>query len=217
MTQEILDAPAFAPNPDMQVTHVKMAHVSQPEDRHVTRPPRELPFLIDGDMLEVHNDGEVPFKFRWARKETVIEPHGRGFVLFEAAANQLGDPRSVEGDQVRFDDGQGNKGIVLDRYAELCRLFAMYAVREESIPDLVEKAPKLRLATMTGVKVNFPIHVPDMRAFPVNKTDKGVTSDVARMYQNLQEENEELRERTLRMERQMDELMRQREGADAAV
>lgn len=214
MADGMLDMPAFAPEPDtMLVTRAKVGHVSQPEDRQIARPPRDLPFLIDGDMLQVHNDGTVPFLFRWARKAYLVNPGADQFVPFEACANQLGDPRSIDGEMVKFDDGQGNKGIVLTRYEEICRLFAMYAIREESIQDLVDAAPKLSIHTMTGVRVNFPIHIPDMLSFPVNKVDsRAVNSDVARMYQNLQAENDELRDRTERMERQMDELMRQREG-----
>lgn len=213
MADGMLDMPAFAPDPHMRVGHMKQGGVSQPEDRHVSRPPRDLPFLIDGDMLQVHNDGTTPFLFRWARKAYMCNPGQTAFVPFEACANQLGDPRSVEGEMVKFDDGQGNRGVVMTRYEEICRLFAMYAVQEENIQELVDKGPKLSVTTMTGQKVNFPIHLPDMLSFPVNKVDsRAVNSDVARMHQNLQAENDELRERTARMEAQMDQLMREREG-----
>lgn len=220
MPDGLLDEPAFAPDSEMMLTRMKVRDVSQPEDRHVARAPqaRDLPFLIDGDMLQVHNDGEVDFLFRWARKSYVCKAHQDQFVPFEAVANQLGDPRSVEGEITKFDDGNGNRGIVMTRYDELCRLFAMYGVQQENIGDLVEKSPKLSIRTMTGQKIPFPIHVPDMLCFPVNKVDnQHVNSDVTRMYENLQNENEELRARTERMEAQMDELMRQREGVEDKV
>ena len=125
-----LAKPRFAPEPDMQVTTMPHGDPGQPEGKHVTRRPREaMPFLVDGDLLDVKNDDSKPVTFRWARRSYTVEPGESGFVPFEALVNSLGDPRSVENQVLRYDDGQGNRGQVMTRYDELCRLFAYYAVR----------------------------------------------------------------------------------------
>lgn len=207
-----LAEPEFAPTSEVQVTRMRKGHVSQPEDRHVARAPRDLPFLIDGDILQVENEEKVTVLFRWARKAYACKPGEVTFVPFEALVNQLGDPRSVPGEVLSFDDGNGVKGVVLSRYEELTRLFAMYGIEQENVDNLVQKAPKLTVRTMTGQKVNFPSMLPDMIGFPVNTPENLVNSDVTRMHENLRSENEDLRERLERMESQMDEVIRSREG-----
>ena len=208
-----LKAPEFTEMPDIPMTTaMKRAGVSQPEDRHVARAPRDLPFLIDGDILQVENEEKVTVLFRWARKAYACKPGEVTFVPFEALVNQLGDPRSVPGEVLSFDDGNGVKGVILSRYEELTRLFAMYGIEQENVDNLVQKAPKLTVRTMTGQKVNFPSMLPDMIGFPVNTPENLVNSDVTRMHENLRSENEDLRERLERMESQMDEVIRSREG-----
>ena len=212
-----LEQPAFKSEGTMLVTEMKRAHVMQPEDRHVARRPKDV-FLIDGDMLNVYNEDTKPIVFRWARKNYRVNPGEEKFVIFEAVVNALGDPRSMEGSIVKYDDGDGMRGQVPMRYDELCRLFALYGVREENIADLVAVAPKVQVKSITGEPIVFPCQIPDMNPLPVASEDKGnINSDVTRMIEQANNENDELRQRIERMEAALDEAMRQREGIEATV
>ena len=162
---------------------------------------RDLPFLMDDDHLKVKNNNQNVVTFRWARKFYSIEPGGEMFVIFQALVDALGDPRSMDNKVVTFNDGQGNRGICLQRYDELSRLFARYAVKEENIDELVAKAPKVHVETLTGQKVSFPCQRPDMLPYPVPMVDdRAVNSDTTRMIDTVAAENAELRERLDRLE-----------------
>lgn len=197
-------------------------------DRPVVDPPakaevlskaaaRDLPFLLDGDFLKVQNDGSTTVDFRWARKHYIIEPGGEMFVAFEALVDALGDPRSMEGQVVKYNDGQGSKGIVMERYAELSRLFARYAVEQENIDELVSRAPRVRVETLSGQKVIFPSSRPDMLPFPVPMIDeRAVNSDTTRMIDSVAAENAELRDRAATLEERLDQMQRRIEELSSA-
>jgi hypothetical protein len=205
-----LTKPEFGPP---TVTEMKRANVSQPEDRHTPKPARDLPFLMDGDFLDVTNEDQRTWDFRWAKKHYTIAPGDRMIVPFEALVNALGDPRSMDNQLVKFSDGQGNRGIVMDRYAEITRLFAMYAIENENMDDLVRAAPKISAKTLSGQAVRFPSQLPDMLAWPAPMIDPhAVNSDTSRMIDAVAAENEDMRERIALLEARLDESMKSREG-----
>ncbi len=205
-----LDEPEFG---DVMVTEMKKSNVSQPEDRHKARPPRDLPFLMDGDWFSVTNNDVKTWDFRWARKHYILEPNETMMVPFEALVSALGDPRSMDNSLVKFSDGQGNKGIVMDRYTELTRLFAMYAIENESMDDLVKRAPKITAKTLKGQVVRFPSQMPDMLPFPVMLVDDhAINSDTTKMIDAVAAENQELRDSIARLEDRLDKEISGREG-----
>ena len=215
-----LREPQFAPEVPEPMVTVMPKGATQPEGRHVTRPAgsRDKPFLSDDDLLQVTNDMDKDIDFRWGGKHYVVPARGTEWVIFQALVNQLGDPRSVENATTRFSDAKGNKGIIMSRYDELSRLFAIYAVEQESLQGLVEKAWKVRVETMHGDRVHFPCQLPDMPAFPVALVEENrVNSDVTRMFDQVNSENTELRDRIARMEELMDTQIREREGVEAGV
>jgi hypothetical protein len=214
--------PRFAPDADLMKAEQKgprsSSAVTQPQDRLVMRRPRndEPPFLVDGDMLDVINDGHKPVIFRWARRRYVVEVGEQAFVPFEALVDALGDPRSVENATVRYDDGAGNRGLVASRYEELVRLFAHYAVQGESVEDLVSSphVPKVRVFTLAGQQVFFPCSIPDATALPVANADEGhVNADVTRMIDKVRGENTDLKARLDALESALEETYRERETA----
>lgn len=239
---DILPEPQFATDPggalppppphplDPQYVKMKMRGVSQPEDAHVPTKTlqRDLPLLFDGDFLQVTSDElSKTVNFRWARKHYPIAPGGRGFVPFEALVNQLGDPRSQDNAVTKYSDGESDqgRGIVMDRNAELTRLFAMYGVQNERLddgmnlrtnemePGLTTLAPKVRVETLSGQRVWFPAQQPFMLPFPVQNIDPtGVSSDTTRMIDAVASENADMREQLARMEERLDQMTREREG-----
>lgn len=228
-----LDTPQFAPpaHPTIDVTRQPRPGDNQPEDRHVTTTvSRDLPFIIDNDFLQVTNDDSKPVEFAWARKRYVVAPGETTFVIFQAVVNKLGDPRSEEGAQISFDDGNGNRGKIMERYEYLKSLFAMYGVEMERIEDftftegprkgetikgLMSVVPKLTVKTLAGQLVRFPAQDPKMMAYPVTNVGKrNVNSDTARMMQSLQAENDELRRRQAETEARLDAFFASQEGTD---
>lgn len=208
-----LKAPQFD---DPQVTEMKVAHVGQPEDRHITRTPRNLPFLMDGDFLRVVNDDKKTWDFVWEQRHWPVEPGQEVHVLFEALVDVLGDPRSVDGMLVKYQDASGNKGLVMPRYSEIQRLCARYAIENENIDDLVMASPKLRVYTNQGQAVTFPIQNPDMMAWPTPDVNPmRVNSDTSRMIDQVAAENAELRENQRILEDRIDRILATREGVDA--
>ena len=209
-----LKTPEFTQMPDIPMTTaMKRAGVSQPEDRHVAKPARDLPFLLDGDFLQVTNDDVKTWDFRWARKHYPISPNDTTFVPFEALVNALGDPRSMDNSLVKYSDGQGNKGIVMDRHAEITRLFALYAIENEDIDKMVTAAPRVTVKTLSGQVVRFPSQLPDMLPWPAPLIDDhAVNSDTSRMIDAVAAENSELRDSIARLEARLDKEIAGREG-----
>lgn len=209
-----LDEPQFADR-QVMVTEKKVAHVSQPEDRHISRPARNLPFLMAGDFLQVINDDVRTWDFVWERKHYVVEPGDTTFVPFEALVDNMGDPRSMDGQLVTYSDGDGNKGVVMDRNWELMRLFARYAVENDILDDLVEVAPKITVKTLTGQVVRFPSQMPDMMPWPTPQVNPfAVNADTTKMIDQVTAENAELRNQVDRLEARMDAALALREGVD---
>ena len=214
MPDGALKDPAFAGLPPT-VTEMKRAGVSQPEDRHQPRRPRDLPFLMDGDFFHVHNRDTKTLDFRWAKKHYTIEPGDEGIVPFEALVNQLGDPRSQDNMITKFSDGEGNRGVVMDRHAEITRLFAMYAVENEDLDTLVARAPRVTVTTLSGQAVQFPVSRPDMMPFPAALVDDhSVAADTTRMIDAVAAENAELRAELDEMRDRMDRELARREGVE---
>lgn len=216
-----LKTPEFAPSdPSVEVTRKKVAHVSQPEDRHVTKSiSRNQPFLLDGDFLLVTNltdpDGDDPqtYVFRWARKAYIVEPGGQKHVLFEALVDALGDPRSMDNEVVNFNDGNGSKGIVMERHSELSRLFGRYAIENENLDALVGKTPNVSCETLNGERVVFPGLRPDMLPFPVPQVDeRKIDVDAKQVMDRLAADNDDLREQVRLTNERMDQLLSAREG-----
>ena len=217
MADGTLVDPQFGTVPP-RLTEMKRGNVSQPEDRHVTRAPRDLPFLMDGDFLKVRNRDRKTWDFRWAKKHYTIAPDAEGFVPFEALVNSLGDPRSQDNALTKFSDGDGNKGIVMDRHAEITRLFAIYAIENEDMDKLVEAAPHVEVETLTGQRINFPVQRPDMLPYPVTLIDDhAVNSDTTRMIDQVAAENAELRTRMEELETRLHQEISAREGVTEGV
>lgn len=209
-----LPEPQFADR-QVMVTEKKIAHVSQPEDRHVTRAARNLPFLMAGDFLKVDSQDVRTWDFVWERKHFTVEPHQSVFVPFEALVDNMGDPRSMDGQVQTFSDGDGNKGIVMDRHWELMRLFARYAVENDTLDELVEKAPKIHVETLTGQAVQFPSQRPDMMPWPTPQVNPyAVNADTTKMIDQVTAENAELRDNLARLEERMDAELALREGVE---
>jgi hypothetical protein len=222
-----LDAPRFAPlDKTVEVTEMKTGNISQPEDKaQVKSKSRDLPYLMDGDMLQVTNDDTKTLDFQWAKKHYIVEPGQTGWVIFEALVEALGDPRSMDNMISKYNDGNGNEGLVLPRHMELSRLFARYAVFNEQledvmdkgtlVPGLTSKAPKVRVSTMNGQRVTFPSQRPDMLPFPVALIDDAkINTDMTRVVDQLHAENAEYKERLDRLEAALQEEIARREPAN---
>jgi hypothetical protein len=210
-----LPAPQFA-----DITKPPNFHDDAPKNpqHHLSKtPPKDLPFLMDGDFLKVKNDDSRVVVFRWARKYYTLEPGQEMFVIFEALVDALGDPRSCDTVPTVYNDGNGSMGVVMERYAELTRLFARYGIEQENIDLLVAVAPKVRIETLSGQKVHFPSQRPDMLPFPVPMVDdRAVNSDPSRMIDSVAAENAELRERVSSYENRLDEMQRRIEELSTA-
>lgn len=224
--------PQFAPPPrSVDVTTMPRPGDNQPDDRHVTRTlGRDKPFLMDGDHLWVENLESFPVEFKWNRKPYVVGPGEGKAVIFEAVLNKLGDPRSADSIHTKFDDGYGQHGIILERYDELKRLFAYYGVQQERISDftflegprkgekilgLTSLVPKLRITTLEGYPVQFPAYDAEMLPFPVNTaSSKAVNSDVSRMMDELQAENQHLHDRVSELESRIDRILQATAGTE---
>lgn len=208
-----LKAPEFGVKSEPHTVAMKRAGVSQPEDRHVAKPIRDLPFLLDGDFLQVTNDDKRTWDFRWNRKHYPIEPGQQGFVPFEALVNSLGDPRSMDNQLVKFSDAEGTRGIIMDRHAEITRLFAIYSVENENLDELVTKAPKVEVRTLSGQMVRFPSQMPDMLPWPAPQVDPfHINSDTSRMIDEVAAQNEDLRGKIAQLEARLDDEVARREG-----
>lgn len=212
-----LRAPEFAPqaDPKVSVTRKKVSGVSQPEDRHVAKAiSRDQPFLLDGDFLLVHNlSDDDTYVFKWARKAYIIEPGDSKHVIFEALVDHLGDPRSMDNETVAFNDGNGSKGIIMERHAEISRLFGRYAIENENLDSLVAKTPNVSCETLNGQRVVFPGLRPDMLPFPVPQVDeRKIDVDQKQITDRLAAENEEMREQLRLTNERMDAVLAAREG-----
>jgi hypothetical protein len=216
-----LKEPQFAPpvDPRVDVTRKKVAGVSQPEDRHLTKSvSRDDPFLLDGDFLLVTNETQNTYSFRWARKHYIVEPGSSKHVIFEALVDALGDPRSMDNEVVTYNDGNGSQGIIMERHSEISRLFGKYAVENESLDDLVSKTPDVTVTTLNGDKVIFPGLRPDMLPFPNPGNDGGVkvNTDTTQMFDRLAAENEEMREQLRVTNERMDAVLASKAGVDTS-
>jgi|HubBroStandDraft_6_1064221.scaffolds.fasta_scaffold00184_2 hypothetical protein len=228
-----LPGPQFAPppHPMVDVTRMPRPGDAQPEDRHVTTSVRkDKPFLMDDDFLWVTNIDSMPIEFGWAKKRWILAPGEAKAVIFQAVVNKLGDPRAVDGEQIRFDDGQGGRGIVLERYTELKRLFALYGVQMETLKDftiaegprkgenikgLTSLAPKCQITTLEGYPIQFPAYDPEMMAFPLVSTKaNSVTSDVSRALDELQAENTDKERRISELEARIDRILQAQQGIE---
>jgi len=165
--------------------------VNQPEDRHRPR-KTDRPFLLEHDILAVRNVDDVTWEFRWDRRRYPIKPGETGYVPFPGMVNAMGDPRSMVDSMVKYNTEDGQRGVVLTRHEELCRLFANYGIMNENIDELVDFAPKLEVTTMEGDQVIFPAQDPEMIAFPVpNVPEPGrEQSDQRRLMDQLRAENQ---------------------------
>ena len=148
-------------------------------------------------------------------------------VVFQALVNKLGDPRSVDGAQQNYDDGNGNHGKIMERYDYLKSLFAYYGVEEERLetftrPDgrkilgLYDVVPRVTVTTFAGVPVDFPCYDKDMLAYPVaNANKRAVNSDVTRMLDSLEAENDDLRSQVQTILGRLDAMTQAQQGTEA--
>ena len=170
---------------------------------------------MTGDFLQVVKQDVRTWDFVWDRKHYTVEPNASTFVPFEALVDNLGDPRSMDGNLVTFADGDGNKGVVMDRHWELMRLFARYTVENDILDDLVERAPKVEVRTLAGQLVSFPSQRPDMQPWPTPQVNPfAVNADTTKMIDSVVAENAELRSQIDRLETRMDAALATREGVD---
>lgn len=171
------------------------------------------PFLLEGDFLKVTNRDNVTHDFPWALKHYVIEPGQSKFVPLEALVDSMGDPRSMDNEAQPYNDGNGNKGVVMSRQFELDRLFGRYAIVTLLVDDLVDKTPRIEVETLNGDPVSFPATHPDMLPMPLhNVDDKNVRSDLSKSLDKLESENQEMREALVAMNDKLDQMVREREG-----
>jgi hypothetical protein len=229
-----LSGPEFAPPafPTVDVTTMPRPGDAQPDDRHITATVRkDKPFLMDDDFLWVQNIDTMPVEFAWNRKRWVLQPGEAKAVIFQAVVNKLGDPRTMDDQQIRFQDDHGGRGIILERYTELKRLFAMYGVEMETLNDVTIKegprkgelvkglhslAPKCQIATLEGYPIQFPAYDHDMLPFPiVSTTAKSINSDVSRALDELQAENTDANRRISELESRIDRLLQAQQGIEA--
>lgn len=210
------------------VQHQKTGNIEQPDDRVKTRAhSKGAPFLIDGDFLDVTNmHPSETYIFEWNRKAFVLEPGESKFVLFEALVDKLGDPRSMEEEVQRYNDGAGNQGIVMQRAFELDRLFSRYAVLGSHLQDtrdkdggttrgLLSKTPHVEVKTLNGERVVFPATRPDMLPFPLHNVDeRKINTDTVKVMDKLAAENEEMRASLDDLTNRLDAMTRVREGIE---
>jgi hypothetical protein len=210
------------------VEHQKIGNIEQPDDRVARRNhSRGAPFLLDGDFLKVTNAHQAEtYTFEWAQKGYVLEPGESKFVPFEALVDRLGDPRSMDNEVQRYNDGKGNKGIVMHRAFELERLFTRYAVigshledttdkAGDVVPGLLSKTPHVEVETLNGERVIFPATRPDMLPFPLHSVDEHkVRTDMIQSFEKLESENQEMRDNLAELNSRLDALVREREGVE---
>jgi hypothetical protein len=223
----VLPEPQFGG--DVTVAHQATGNIGQPEDKVVTRVHGRgsEPFLLEGDFLKVTNHEAKTVDFAWGGRHFPIEPGEEKFVPFEALVEALGDPRSMDDEVQRYDDGNGHKGVVMQRKFEIDRLFSAYAVTLYNIDDVIDpktkelrvgltsKAPRVTVTTMTGQPVVFPISHPDMLPLPVHTLEgKGGTTDMVKSLDKLASENEAMRGQLADLEGRLDEMVREREGIE---
>jgi hypothetical protein len=209
----------------VEVAHQRTGNIEQPDDRvRVRQHDRGAPFLMDGDFLKVTNrDGKV-LVFAWNRKSYVLEPGESKFVPFEAIVDQMGDPRSMENEVQKYNDGNGGQGVVMQRSFEMDRLFSRYAVLGSHLDDkrdadgkvtegLLTKTPRVEIETLNGQRVAFPGTNPDMDPLPVQSVDeRKINTDTVKMLDKLESENADMRASLAEMNDRMDALVREREG-----
>jgi hypothetical protein len=177
--------------------------------------------------LKVTNADDKTLDFAWGGRHFPVEVGEQKFVPFEALVEVMGDPRSMEDQVQRYDDGNGHKGVVMQRKFELDRLFSSYAVTLYNLDDvrdpktnelrlgLLSKAPRVKVETMTGERVIFPITHPDMLPLPVHTTEGPAgTTDMVKSLDKLSGENESMRGQLADLEARLDEMVRDREGLD---
>ena len=213
------------------VQHQKTGNIEQPDDRVKTRAhSKGAPFLMDGDFLKVTNlqpKGGDTYVFEWNRKAFVLEPGESKFVLFEALVDQLGDPRSMDNEVQKYNDGNGTQGIVMQRHFELDRLFSRYAVLGSHLEDtvnpkngepvlgLLSKTPHVEVETLNGERVVFPAIRPDMLPFPLHNVDeRKINTDTVKVMDKLAAENEEMRASLDDLTNRLDAMTRVREGIE---
>jgi hypothetical protein len=189
----------------------------------------ESPLLFAGDLVIVANDGNKQVDFTWNRKANVIVPGAEKTVLFEAACNVLGDPRSGP-DSLEYNDGTNRpqgRGVIVKRYEELCRLFARYGICNEAIesytdpqtgarmPGLVDVAPRLRVRTMSGVAITFPVLDPHMDALPIVAVDpRNARTSSLKMFEALEADNADLRKMLGEQQQLLQRLLDAKAGAE---
>jgi hypothetical protein len=215
--------------PEIEVQHQKVGNVDQPDDRIRTRShAKGAPFLMDGDFLKVTNMHPADtYVFEWNRKGFVLEPGQSKFVLFEALVDKLGDPRSMDDEVQRYNDGNGNQGTVMQRSFEMERLFTRYAVLGSHLDDskdprtgetvlgLLSKTPHVEVETLNGERVVFPATRPDMLPFPLHHVDEHrVRSDTTQALDKLEAENAEMRDSLSELNDRLEALVREREGVE---
>jgi hypothetical protein len=212
----------------VSVEHQAVGNIAQPDDKITKRSHnRGAPFLMDGDFLKVTNRHPADtYVFEWAQKVYVVAPAESKFVMFEALVDKLGDPRSMEGSYQRYNDGNGNKGVVMERSFEMERLFSRYAVLGSHLEDTVDKdgkkvlgllskTPHVEVETLNGERVIFPATRPDMLPFPLpNVDERNIRTDTTQALDKLEAENADMRESLNELNDKLDAMVRQREGVD---
>jgi hypothetical protein len=124
------------------------------------------PFLGSGDLVVVENIDDVIWRFEWDRRMYDLRPGATMQIPFPAVINLLGDPRSIEGGEIKFRTETGQSGIIGSRYDTLLMLMARFGVKDENIDALVDFAPKMRVTTTTGTDIVFPAQNPRCPAWP---------------------------------------------------
>ena len=213
----------------VEVQHQKTGNIEQPDDRVKTRSHQKgLPFLMDGDFLKTTNVStrNETYVFEWNRKVSVLAPGESKFVLFEALVDKLGDPRSMDEEVQKYNDGNGNQGIVMQRSFEMDRLFSRYAVLGSHLHDtkdkdgnivygLLHKTPHVEVETLNGERVVFPATRPDMEPFPLHSVDqRNIRVDTTRAIDKLENENAEMRQSLEELNNRLEGLVREREGVE---
>jgi hypothetical protein len=157
------------------------------------------------EQVAVTNLSKREVIWRYAKREYVLKPNSKpSFIKLEVCIKYLGDPRSAVGVQNTYRvPGDSQPGTVPERYKEIRRLAILYGVYEgmmsklasvryrdiprdrmdpdrDLFPDMDKNdtiVPKIKVTTLTGAEVKFPIYYPDANPYRYDTEASGM-SDV---------------------------------------
>lgn len=177
----------------------------------------DLTFNDLAERVWVSNVSKREVIWEYARQKWVLSVGAKPQALpLEVCIRYLGDPRSAWGVTNQFTmPGESRPGVVPERYAELRRLSVLYGVyegmigrldkvkfnevpRDRSDPDRDlfpgmnphdTIVPKIKVTTLDGVEIKFPIYDPDASPYRYDTDVTGMT-DVRTELEKLQRQQQ---------------------------